>query len=172
MGNGTQMTLGQLDPKKSQEPIVGASDSLAKTSALQGKQSDSMEVAAACFSKLCDLCKTKQKRIDPITYSLRMLKTFLVSIEGLTLPNFSLSWPGGGTMQNGKFSTVKILEYPKIEKDVILLDILEDEDKIDDKYYLSEHAVERLLYNDKEKVEAKMRRRCIKAGLKGEVDVK
>lgn len=54
---------------------------------------------------------------------------------------------GGGTMQNGKFSTAKTSEYHRTEKGVLLSDILEAE--ADEKYFLSEKATMRLLsYKD------------------------
>ena len=59
MENGFQMTLDLLGQETSQEPIVGASDSLARTSVSPEKQSDSMEIAAVCFSQLLDLSETQ-----------------------------------------------------------------------------------------------------------------
>lgn len=50
-------------------------------------------------------------------------------------------------MQNGKFSIQKTSAYHRTENDVSLSDILEDE--VDEKYFLSEKTVLRLMsYKD------------------------
>ena len=51
---------------------------------------------------------------------------------------------GGGTMQNGKCSTQKILEYHKTGKDVSLSDILEGE--VPQKYFLSKEQTEKIVF--------------------------
>ena len=51
---------------------------------------------------------------------------------------------GGGTMRNGKFSTLKNSEYHRTEKGYSLSDILEDE--VDEKYYLSQAQVNKILF--------------------------
>ena len=47
-------------------------------------------------------------------------------------------------MRNGKFSTLKNSEYHRTEKGYSLSDILEDE--VDEKYYLSQAQVNKILF--------------------------
>ena len=147
MENGTQMTLEQYQPETFLKPIVGVSDFLARISALQESKSDFTETVLACFSELCTLLDSKKKKRNPLTCSLRTLKIFLALMEDGTLPDFSLKWTGGGTMQNGKFSTRKTSEFRKTGNAVSLSDILEAE--VDEQYFLSPKATQRLLsYRD------------------------
>ncbi|GKH02073.1 hypothetical protein CE91St54_66570 [Hungatella hathewayi] len=140
MESGTQMTLEQWKPEACPVQIAGVSDSLVRISPLQENNSVFQEDVQVCFSQLQDLLKTSKKKIDPECYLLRTLKTYLVLIEGLILPNFSLNWTKSGTMQNGVFLTPKILEYRRTGKECSLLDILEEE--VDEKYFLSEKQTE------------------------------
>lgn len=51
---------------------------------------------------------------------------------------------GGGMMQNGKFSTLKTSECPKIEKGCSLSDVLEGE--VPQKYFLSKEQTEKIVF--------------------------
>ena len=51
MENGMQMTFEECMPETFQEQIVGASDSLAKTSRSQESKPDFKETVQACFSE-------------------------------------------------------------------------------------------------------------------------
>ena len=96
MENGTQMTLDQWMPDASPTPIVGVSDSHAKTSQLQVNNSDLLETARHSFSELCTWLDNSKKKKDPLSCSLRMLKICLVLMEDGISPDFSLKWTGGG----------------------------------------------------------------------------
>ena len=147
MVNGTQMTLGEFMPEISQMQIAGASDSLARTSASVESKTDLEEAVHLCFSELCTLLDSSKKKRSLNGYSSRMLRTFLALTEDGISPDFSLSWTRGGTMQNGKFSTVKTSVSRRTENGVSLSDILEAE--VDEKYFLSQQATMRLLsYKD------------------------
>ncbi|EQH25425.1 C-5 cytosine-specific DNA methylase family protein [Clostridioides difficile DA00211] len=126
--------------------MCGVLDSHVKTLALQGTNLDSKEIVQVYFSQLQNLLENSKKKIDPSTYLLRTLKIYLVLIEDLTSPNFSLSWMKSATMQNGKISILKTSEFPKTETEYTLLDILEEE--VQEKYFLSQERVEKLLLNN------------------------
>ena len=141
-----QMTLQGFGQRICQEPTVGALDSRAKTSVLQENRRDLDDSVLACFLQLRDLLEDKRKKIDPLTYSLKTLKTYLALTEGSILHGSSWSWMKSGTMQSGHFSTLPMSSL-KTEKESLLSDILEDE--VPEKYFLSEQTVKRLIsYKD------------------------
>lgn len=144
MENGTQMTLDPLIQETSQKQTVGVSDSRVRTSQWQENNLDSTDIVQVCFSQLQNLLENSRKKIDPSTYLLRTLKTYLVLMQDLTLPNFSLNWTKLGMMQSGKFLTLKTSEYLKTENDVLLLDILEGE--APHKYFLSREQMEKIIF--------------------------
>ena len=144
MENGTQMTFEECMPEIFQEQIVGASDSLAKTSRLQESKPDFKETVQACFSELCILSDSSKKKINPLTFSLRTLRICLGLMEDGISPDCSLKWIGRGMMQNGKCSTPKILESHKTEKGASLSDILEGE--VPQKYFLSKEQTEKIVF--------------------------
>lgn len=94
--NGSQMTLEQFMPEISRQPTHGASDSLARISALQENRSGFTGTVQACFSELCTWLDKSRKQRNPLTCSLRMLKICLVLMEDGISPDFSLKWTGGG----------------------------------------------------------------------------
>ena len=147
MENGSQMTLGQWMPEACPMQIAGALDSPVRTSQLRETVSDSQDTVQACFLQLQGLLETSRKKVDPSIYLLRTLKTYLVLIEGLTSPGFSLNWMKSGMMQNGKFLTQKTSEFHRTGKECSLLDILEDE--VPEKYFLSEKQIEYITKSDR-----------------------
>lgn len=152
MESGTQMTFEEYMPEIFPSQTAGASGSLVRTSPSQESSSDLLGIAQASFLELCTFLDSSQKKKNPLTYSLRMLKICLVLMEGGILPDFSLKWTVAGTMRNGKFSIPKILEFRKTESECSLSDILEDE--VEEKYFLSDMTVRRLLsYKDAKVVE-------------------
>jgi len=140
MENGTQMTFGEYMPEIFQRQTVGASDFHVKTYHSLDSNMDFKETAQASFSELCTFLDRPQKKKDPTSCLLRMLKICLVLMEDGISPGFSLKWTGVGTMQNGSFSIPKTSEYHKTVKECSLLDILETE-KVPEKYYLSNRGV-------------------------------
>ena len=143
MESGTQMTLQELMQELFREPTVGASDSLARTSALPERSEDSKGTEVHSFSELCSFLRNSRKQIDPNGCSLRMLRTLLAYTGDSILDGYSLKWHGGGTMRNGELSTVRIMVFPKTGSECSLSDILED--SVDEKYFLSETAMKRLM---------------------------
>ncbi|XUO99576.1 hypothetical protein AGMB00912_01146 [Lactiplantibacillus argentoratensis] len=102
---------------------------------------------SSLFLQLQGLLETSKKKIDPATYSLRTLKTYLVLTEGLTFSNFKLNWTKSGTMSNGQ-----CLTQPKSSlstgKEFSLSDILEDD--VPEKYFLSSEKTEKLIIQIKQ----------------------
>ena len=143
MENGTQMILEKYMPKASQTQTAGASDFHVRTSALQENKQDLKEIAQASFTELCTFLGKCQKKKNPMSCSLRMLKICLVLMEDGISPNFSLNWTGGGTMQSGKFSILRISECHRAERGVSLLDIVEDE--VPQKYFLTAAQMEKII---------------------------
>ena len=149
MVNGTQMTLDEFFPEIFQEQTVGASDSPVRTSPSVENNSDLRETAQACFSELCTFLDNFQKKKNPLTCSLRTLKICcLLMADGIS-PGFSLRWIGGGTMRNGRFSTLNISECHRTGSAVLLSDILEDE--VPKKYFLSKEQTERIVFTESDK---------------------
>lgn len=92
--------------KSCRKLIVGVLDFRAKTFQLQESKEDlRMEKDQAYSSKSQDLLGNSKKKINPVTYSLKMLKTYLASTKGGTSQSCSLKWMKSGTMRNGTFST-------------------------------------------------------------------
>lgn len=95
MENGMQMTFEECMLETFQEQIVGASDSLAKTSQSQESKPDFKETVQACFSELCTLSDNSKKKINPLSFSLRTLRICLVLMEDGISPDCSLKWSRG-----------------------------------------------------------------------------
>ena len=134
------------------EQTSGASDfrdnSRARTSASQESKKACKKVNEAdCFSRLCDCLPDYGKKIDLNGCSLKMLKIYLALETDLISRGCSLKWGGMGTLSNGSLSTQKTLAFPKTGKGCSLLDILETE--VDEKYFLSDQQMERILANCK-----------------------
>ena len=146
MVNGTQVTLDEFMPETFQTQTAGASDSLVRTSVLQENSSDLLATAQACFSELCTFLDSSKKKRDPLTYSLRMLRTCLVLMEDGISPDFSLKWTKAGMMRSGKFSTVNTSECHKTGNAVLLSDILEEE--VPQKYFLSKEQTQRIVFTE------------------------
>lgn len=151
MENGTQMTLQQYMPKICPEPISGVLDSLAKTRALPVREKAYLESGQTYFSQLQTLSETQKKKINPSTYSLKTLKDYSLSIKDFSSLKFSLNWMKSGTMRNGQFSTLNILEFPKTGKECSLLDILESE--VDEKYFLTPEQEAKILFTPNNKTD-------------------
>lgn len=138
-----QVTYEQLELVSYPEQTAGALAFHAKTSQLLGNRKDSLpENVVLSFLQLQGLLETSKKRIDPATYSLRTLKTYLVLIEGLTFSNFKLNWTKSGTMSNGQCLTQpkSCLNTGNVSS---LSDILEN--NVPEKYFLSSEKTEKLI---------------------------
>ena len=164
MESGTRVTSDGCSPRTSPAPTAGVSASPALTSASRGRRSVSGGREAAYFLELCALYKTSKKRIDPHTFSLRTLKTYLALMGERTSLSCSLRWTNAGTMlcqhfasqsrlrrrrlssacQNGRLATLLITSR-KTGSAYSLLDILEDE--VESKYFLSKEQTEKIIFN-------------------------
>ena len=145
MENGTQKTLEKSLWGAYLKQIAGVQDSHVRPCQLQeNKQELQRETDQAYSSKLCDFLKKPKNKINPDTFSLKMLKTFSQLIKDGILQKFSISWMKMGTMQNGRFSTVKTLGCRKTEKGCSLSDILEEQ--VDQKYFLSMEQTQRIVW--------------------------
>lgn len=99
---------------------------------------------ADCSLQSCGFLKNATKKINPNSLSLKTLKTCCRLEEVLISHGYSLKWEKLGAIEsNGKCSTQKISESPKIEKESSLLDILETD--VPEKYFLSEAKSSMLL---------------------------
>ena len=144
--NGMQMTLEQFMPPTSRQPTAGASDSLARISALPENRSAFTATVQACFSELCTFLDKPRKQRNPLTCSLRTLRICLVLMEDGISPDFSLSWTKTGTMRSGRFSTLNTSASRRTENVVLLSDILEVE--VPQKYFLSKEQTERIIFTE------------------------
>lgn len=96
MENGSQMTLDQWMPDLFRGLIAGASEHLARTSALQEPEPDLMEIGHPSFERYFASVKKLGKKIDPNGLSMRMLRECYQATEDLTSLPFSLKWGGAG----------------------------------------------------------------------------
>lgn len=150
--NQTQMTLEQWKPEIFHTQNVGVSAHRAKVSQWQElvkdwtDNQDLLEKFFACLEK-------SNPKIDPNGWSMKMLKECFQAVTDGTMPSFSLRWMTSGTTVNGICSTQRISDVRRIGNVCTLSDILEPEDQIDEKYFLSEKAVSRLISLKDSKVE-------------------
>ena len=140
--NGMQMMFDLSTLEICQQPIVIASAHHVRTSALQEIAKDLTETDQALSLKYFALWKNKQ--IDPNGLSMKTLKECFQAIADGITSGLSLKWTDSGTMSNGSFSTQKISACRKTGKEYTLSDILED--TVDEKYYLSEAQVKKILW--------------------------
>lgn len=143
MGNGMLPTLEMCEQMNFLDQIVGASEHHARTSQLQEIERVLQETDQVSFEKYFGYLGKQGKKIDLNGCSMKMLRECYQATEDLTTLPFSLKWTGGGTTYNGNYSTLNTMEYPRTVKECSLSDILED--TVDEKYFLSSTAVERLM---------------------------
>ena len=105
------------------------------------------EQEADSFLRLLNSSKAKTLKIDPHGLSLKMLRISCPFMEDGTLRPFSIRWPHSATISSTDFSIQRISAPLKTESGstLSLADILEPE--VDQKYFLSQRAVEKLLSN-------------------------
>ena len=115
-------------------------DSLAKLSALLESEGDLTTPEELSSMTSCGFSK---KSSQDTSYWKTSKDCFLMTEEELLKSSSPrlLSW---GMAWNGKYLTQRISESPRIGKECSLSDILED--SVDDKYFLSEQAVKRMIY--------------------------
>lgn len=117
--SGTVMTLDDCNQMTFPELTCGALDFPVRTSALPENKKDLQETEADFFTQLLNFSRIQKKRIDPQSYSLKMLKIYYLSIEDSTFSPFSLSWTKSGMMQSGRLSTQPIT-FRKTERVFII----------------------------------------------------
>lgn len=138
-----QVTSEQLDLMKFLPPTAGALNFRAKISQWPESKADSLVVDDhRYFSPLQEFFEESKKKIDPRTFSLKMLRTYLASTMGGTSQSSKLSWMKSGMTSNGTFS-IQPKSYLSTGNASSLSDILED--KAPEKYFLSSKATEKLI---------------------------
>ena len=142
--SGTQMMFEQLTFPMFQEPIVGRSEHLAKTSHLQGDEQGLTVREVALYERFLGFWKNSKKKINPHGLYMKTLRECCLATEDLTSSQSSLKWTDWGTMQNGKLSIQNGM-FHKIGSEYTLLDIIEEE--VDDKYFLSREQAAKIVLN-------------------------
>ena len=117
-------------------------DSLVKLSPLLGKDEDLMIVEAHSFLKLLGLLRRK----DHVIYSLKTSEAYYLTTKGKRSESYSQPLMKWGMMRNGKLLTANI-SFHKTGSGSSLSDILEE--KVPDKYFLSETAIKSIIEHDK-----------------------
>ncbi len=136
-----QQTYEQLSLEICQMPIATVEDSLAKLSQLLEK-GEGLKIQEGLFSlKSLGLFEKDSHNL----FSLKMSKGCLITMEEGLSEQSSKLFGNWGMMSNGNCLTARILEYPKTEKGCSLSDILEEH--VDEKYFLSQEQVDKLLGN-------------------------
>lgn len=114
---------------------------------VSGRQRGINGARSGLFLRLLNSSKAKTLKIDPHGLSLKMLRISCPFMEDGTLRPFSIHWPHSATISSTDFSIQRISVPLKTESGstLSLADILEP--KVDQKYFLSQRAVEKLLSN-------------------------
>lgn len=143
MENGTQLTLPGFDLKMFQKPTVTVSDFLVRLSVLLETDEVLKMHEELYFLKSCGLLKRDSLKY----YSQKTLRDFSTTKGESRSTLSSIQWQTWGTLSNGKCLTADISECRRIERECSLSDILETE--VDDKYFLSQQTIQRLIsYQD------------------------
>ena len=95
-------------------------------------------------------CVGSHRRKDLDCFSLKMSKGSLVTMKGRPLEQSSARWMNWGMMRNGRCLTVRTMVSPRTGKGCSLSGILEPNDCVDEKYFLSEKAIKGII-NHKER---------------------
>ena len=109
-----------------------------------GKQEGFNGHRSSLFFAVTKLIRDLKEEDRPKYLFIENVENLLSVNRGGTSLSFSLSWMKLGTMQNGKFSTLKILESRKTGSGCLLSDILEDE--VPEKYFLSREQVQKIVF--------------------------
>lgn len=76
-------------------------------------------------------------------HDITKLKAYYLTTKGELLEQSSPRLMNWGMMQNGRYLTQKISEFPKTESECSLSDILEEE--VNERYFLSEERAQQLI---------------------------
>ena len=139
-----QMTLEEYSPETCRKQKCTASDFHVKLSQLLESDEALKIQEALSFLKLCGWLKNESL----IYYLPKMSKDFSATTAEERSEPLSEQWMNWGMMSNGNYLTAQTLECPRTERGCLLSDILEE--RVDEKYFLSETTQKRLLsYRDK-----------------------
>lgn len=142
-GNGSQRTLNSLQQEKFQRLKSGLLGFLVPTLVSAGEWQGYMECEVDSFLRLLVCSKARMPKINPNTYSLRMLSIFCQAMAEGILPPFSLNYGRQGTTVNGMLSIPGTSVCHNTGNGCTLLDILEED--VDETYFLSAEQTLRLL---------------------------
>ena len=128
-------------------PIYSAEDFPARLFQLLGEGLDSVQktLEVLSFLRYVESLNLSEHRI----YSLKMLRDSSTTTEDEPSESSSLVWMNWGTTSNGSVLTARILESRKIGSGYSLSEILEDTP--DQKYFLSDSALQKMLTKQEEK---------------------
>ena len=142
-----QPTSQKTPPQTFPEQTCGQRDSHVRIFQSAAVSEGLTEQEADSFLRLLNSSKAKTLKIDPHGLSLKMLRISCPFMEDGTLRPFSIHWPHSATISSTDFSIQRISVPLKTESGstLSLADILEP--KVDQKYFLSQRAVEKLLSN-------------------------
>ena len=140
-------TSQKSPPQNSPEQTCGQRDSRVRIFRSAAVSEGLTEQEADSFLRLLNSSKAKVLKIDPHGLSLKMLRISCPFMEDGTLRPFLIRWPHSATISSTDFSIQRISAPLKTESGstLSLADILEPE--VDQKYFLSQRAVEKLLSN-------------------------
>ena len=142
-----QPTSQKSPPQISPEQTCGQEDSRVRIFRSLAASEGLTEQEVDSFLHLLNSSKAKVLKIDPHGLSLKMLKICSPLIEGGTLRPFSVRWPKSAIISNTDCLIHASTAFRKTENEstLSLIDILEPE--VDEEYFLSQRATERLLYS-------------------------
>lgn len=139
-GSGTVTTQKILKPQPCRTLIYYAQDFLARLSPSPENGEDLVMPEEPCSLKLPDWLQTSDLRIS----FLKMYPACYRMTRGGRFTPSSVRFLSWGTMWNGRCLTARISESPNQGSVCILSDILMGD--VPEKYYLSQHQMEQLLY--------------------------
>lgn len=139
-GSGIVMTQKTLKQQPCRTLIYYAQDFLARLSPSPENGEDLVMPEEPCSLKLPDWLQTNDLRIS----FLKMYPACYRMTRGGRFTPSSVRFLSWGTMWNGRCLTARISESPSQGSGCILSDILMED--VPEKYYLSRHQMEQLLY--------------------------
>src|SRR5699024_3447730 len=98
-----------------------------------------MTLEEHCFSRL----QEQPNKSNHAIFSLKTSKGYYTTTKGTRSLQSLVRFMNSGMMLNGMFSTVRILEFPKVERESILSDILES--SVNQSYYLTEKLLNEIV---------------------------
>lgn len=144
-------TSEQFTLTTSPMPIYCAEDFPARLFQLLGDGLDSVQktLEVLSFLKYAESCNISEYRM----YSLKMLRDSSTTMEDEPSESSSLVWMNWGTACSGSVLTARISESRKTESGYSLSEILEEHP--DQKYFLSESALQKMLTKQEQKSKEK-----------------